>query len=102
MAIGSVTADGLHRGGQDAVGIAHRDTDANTSDVDTQPAPSSGIVASGPIRQTVFWVRHLVSSGLSPRVRRPAPLRYLRLPCRSLGPCPPCRLLGRSPPRPVP
>ena len=57
VAVRSVAADGLHRRGEDAVRIAHRDADANASHVDAQPASPSGIVASGPIRQTVFWVR---------------------------------------------
>ena len=57
VAVRSVAADGFHRRGEDAVRIAHRDADANASHVDAQPASPSGIVASGPIRQTVFWVR---------------------------------------------
>ena len=56
VAVRSVAADGLHRRGEDSVRVAHRDTDANASHVDAQPASPSGIVASGPIRQTVFWV----------------------------------------------
>src|SRR6478672_108093 len=102
VAIGLVAADGFHRRGEDAIGVADRDTDANTSHIHAHPTTPTGIVASGPIRQPVLWVGHLASSGLSPREARPVPRRCLRPPYRNPAPCRPCRRRGRSLPHPAP
>ncbi len=53
----AVPRHGLHRRGQDPVRIAGGDADADRAHVDAEPSAAAGVVAPGPIRQTVVWCR---------------------------------------------
>ena len=48
-----VPPHGLHRCGQNSVGVADRDTDAYRSDVHPEPAAAPRIVVTGPVGLTV-------------------------------------------------
>ena len=58
----SVPLHRLHGCGQDPVRIAGGHPDAHRAHVDTEPSTAAGIVAPGPIRQTVIGIGH----GLAP------------------------------------
>ncbi len=81
----------LHGRGQDPVRIAGGHPDAHGADVDAEPSAASGIVAPGPIRQTVVGIGHQASSGLSLRATRPVPRRYPPPPYRNPAPDRPSR-----------
>ena len=51
----------LHGCGQDPVRIAGGHPDAHRAHVDTEPSTTAGVVAPGPIRQTVIGIDHVLA-----------------------------------------